>query len=208
MGRARKERKKTRLPLFFFFLSPSALSISSPCLTIPGFSSFHLAPSPPPRASAFHEPSALPPFQQTATMHSAVTRATAASPAAARPSAGAAVVAARPSLSVAASRRNVQTNAVKEVIMPALSSTMTEGKVSSLCAAGRQEKVLGRERERRGRERKRRIFALFVISRSFPSRSLRASSKPGKQKIRFFVALLSPCMRAAFAVLSSATGRS
>ena len=69
-------------------------------------------------------------------MHSAVTRATASAPAPARPSAGAAIAAApRPSISAAARRSSVKTSAVKEVIMPALSSTMTEGKVRSVGAA-------------------------------------------------------------------------
>lgn len=64
-------------------------------------------------------------------MQSAVARATASAPAAARPSAGGKAIAAapRPSSAFAHRRSSVQTNAVKEVIMPALSSTMTEGKV-------------------------------------------------------------------------------
>jgi len=104
-------------------------------------------------------------------MHSAVTRATASAPALARPSAGAAIVAAapRPSISAAARRSSVKTSAVKEVIMPALSSTMTEGKVRSVgadwCCWEEGERPLS-ERES---ERDEIYVPLFFSSSSSPA---------------------------------------
>ena len=147
---------------------------------------FHVDPLPPPAVPLPRAP-ALPHFlRQPATMQSAVTRATASAPAAARPSAGGAIAAApRPSVSAAAHRRSVQTNAVKEVIMPALSSTMTEGKVrlflSPGAVVGRRER--GRHRGERAREGE--FGSLFFFSTLLSlARFGPVASKPGRNEER------------------------
>ena len=125
-------------------------------------------------------------------MQSAVTRATASAPAAARPSAGGAIAAApRPSVSAAAHRRSVQTNAVKEVIMPALSSTMTEGKVrlfsvSRICRweEAREASPSG-GREREGKFGSLRPTTLVSLARFGPV----AKASQGARKIVFLAPL-------------------
>lgn len=144
-----RERESGKKTPKFLFLQIEVLSASSFTL-----SCFHVGPLPP--ALPVLRALALPHFlRQPATMQSAVTRATTSAPAAARSSAGGAIAAApRPSVSAAAPRRSVQTNAVKEVIMPALSSTMTEGKVRLFLSPGavvrrREGGAIGeREREK------------------------------------------------------------
>ena len=131
-------------------------------------------------------------------MHSAVTRATASAPALARPSAGAAIVAAapRPSISAAARRSSVKTSAVKEVIMPALSSTMTEGKVRSVGADWscweEGEGPLSERASERG-EIYGSSFFLFVVARSSLARFGPVASRAGqgKGKKRFAALFLS-----------------
>jgi len=131
------------------------------------------SPFPSPPASRPSRALALPPFPRLlAIMHSAVARATASGPAAAvasRPGASASnAVAPRPTTTVANARRgSVKANAVKEVIMPALSSTMTEGKVSSAAIelAARMDLTReGGELGERGREEMASLSAFDALS--------------------------------------------